>query len=66
VKSSSVAFEAGPPKRLLPNTYSESFDFRPAGSAAPDGNRFLVAKPLTDRPPPSLIVVLNWLAGLKK
>jgi Tol biopolymer transport system component len=66
VTLSAQTLEAAPPKRLLPVSDCGGFGCRPGIMAAPDGNRFLVAKPLTDRPPPSLIVVLNWLAGLKK
>ena len=60
-------FEAGAPRPL--------FDLRLAGTHWPDprqydvavdGQRFLVVRRVEDAGPDALVVILNWIAGLKK
>jgi len=60
VKWAGPGFEAGSPRRLLAAADADDL------IAIPDDSRFLMARRSTQAPPPSLIVVLNWLAGLRK
>ena len=56
------AFEIGTAKPL--------FEFTTSGSRAydvsADGNRFLANVPVGEKPPPSITLVLNWAASLKR
>jgi Tol biopolymer transport system component len=73
VKSSGSAFEAGAPKELFDSLYMNL----PHGSGgpystyavSPDGQRFLIPRPASNDQSATaapIVVVLNWLEGLKK
>jgi hypothetical protein len=56
-------FDAGPATSLFSGT-GNSYRY----DVSPDGKRFLfnVAQPTDFSQPPSIVVVMNWLSGVKK
>ena len=71
IKTNGSTFEAGTPKTLFDSEYvnrphSTSFH---AYAVAPDGQRFLIPRPLsnvTDTSSQPIIVVMNWATGVLK
>jgi len=58
-------FEAGTPKALFRMRLAMDFDFNHYAVSA-DGQRFLVTTPAGEAASPTITVVLNWPAALKK
>jgi eukaryotic-like serine/threonine-protein kinase len=58
-------FEAGTPRALFQMRLAMDFDFSPYTVTA-DGQRFLISTPVGEAASPTITVVLNWPAALKK
>jgi Tol biopolymer transport system component len=60
LKVGATTINAGPPRKLFDLQASIQF------AVMPDGKRFIVCRPVDPAPPPTITVVLNWTAGLKR
>jgi hypothetical protein len=61
-------FSAGKPKMLFEGLYEVSAGTTPSYDVSPDGQRFLMLKPIeqTQLAPNQINVVLNWFEELKQ
>jgi serine/threonine protein kinase/Tol biopolymer transport system component len=70
IKAGETALEVGTPTRLFAprvlNGPVAAVGFRAQYDVTRDGQRFLLNVPAEDAAPPSITVVVNWPAGLKK
>ena len=59
-------FAGGKPRVLFQGQYLSSFPTRSNYDVSPDGQRFLMLKPVEQAAPTQINVVLNWFEELKQ
>ena len=64
IRESGATLEPGPPAALFDTRSRQSLVGR--YDVTPDGKKFLVVTRVVDREIPPIVVVVNWLEGLKK